>query len=98
MQPLTGRFRLSIFITSLRDRCSNWNKSRNSVYNPTSQEVKKETIYTRKQDLQTDLSIVNRGGRCFIWYKNHIKQTFSILQVIYIIDTTPVDFILIVFL
>ena len=57
---------------------------------PTPQEVKKESIYTRKQDLQIS------GGRCFISYKNHIKQTFSILHVIYN-DTTPVDFILIVF-
>ena len=42
----------------LRDRCSNWNKSRNSVYNPTSQEVKKETIYTRKQDLQISAYLI----------------------------------------
>ena len=68
-----GMFRLSTFITSLRDRCSNWNKSRNSVYNPTSQEVKQGNYFHKKTGL-TNLCIVNRGGRCFIWYKNHIKQ------------------------
>ena len=38
--------------------CPNSNKSQNSVYNPTSQEVKKEIIYTRKQDLQVSAYLI----------------------------------------
>ena len=37
----------------LRDRCPNWNKSQNSVCNPTSQEVKKKYL---------NLCTVNIGG------------------------------------
>ena len=56
----------------------------------------KKRDYLHKKTGFTNPCIVNRGGWCFILYKNHIKQAFSILQVIHIDYATPVDFILIV--